>query len=74
MSSSGTTGPPKAIVHGHGGILLEGLKANALSWDLKPGGRLLWFSTTSWMMRERAHLCTPGPVVDRDARRRPDVA
>ena len=37
-------------MHGHGGILLELLKAHAFSWDLKPGGRLLWYSTTSWMM------------------------
>ena len=49
-SRPGTTGIPKAIVHGHGGILLEYFKAHALSWDLKPGGRLQWFTTTSWMM------------------------
>jgi acetoacetyl-CoA synthetase len=50
LFSSGATARPKAIVHGHGGILLESLKAHSFSWDLKPGGRLLWFSTTSWMM------------------------
>src|SRR4029077_16808131 len=50
LFSSGTTGLPKAIVDGHGGIILETYKNHSLSWDLGPGDRLMWFSTTAWMM------------------------
>jgi acetoacetyl-CoA synthetase len=50
LYSSGTTGLPKAIVQGQGGILLEHLKKLVLHVDLHEGDRLFWFTTTGWMM------------------------
>lgn len=48
--SSGTTGLPKAIVHGHGGIVLTQLKTMALQHDLRPGDRLMFLGSTGWIV------------------------
>ncbi|HEU4599453.1 MAG TPA: acetoacetate--CoA ligase, partial [Solirubrobacterales bacterium] len=50
LYSSGTTGLPKAIVQGQGGILIEHLKKLHLHVDAHAGDRLFWFTTTGWMM------------------------
>ncbi|HEY4615086.1 MAG TPA: acetoacetate--CoA ligase, partial [Citricoccus sp.] len=50
LFSSGTTGKPKAIVHCHGGILLEHLKAHGLHFEMSEADNAFWFTTTGWMV------------------------
>ncbi|MCW2583477.1 MAG: acetoacetate-CoA ligase [Klenkia sp.] len=66
--SSGTTGLPKGIVHGHGGVAIEQLKQGGLHIDVGPGDRFYWYASTAWIMWNIAtcSLLTGATVVVHD--------
>ena len=50
LYTSGTTGAPKAIVHGVGGVVLQHMKEHILHGDVRPGDVVSWYTNTAWMM------------------------